>query len=139
MSTKNEMFQLMNENPVLHLATMEGDRPRVRGMLLFRADESGIIFHTASNKDVYAQLKQHPNAELCFQGGGKQIRVSGVINEVEDETLREEIFAHPSRAFLQAWKANGVDKLLKIFCMKDGVATEWSMETNFAAKEYVDL
>lgn len=30
--TKEEIFALMNENPVFHLATMDGDRPHVRGM-----------------------------------------------------------------------------------------------------------
>ena len=44
MMTKNEIFQLMNTNPVFHLATMDRDQPRVRGMLLFRADENGLSF-----------------------------------------------------------------------------------------------
>ena len=139
MLTKNEMFQIMNENPVFHLATMDGNQPRVRGMLLFRADKSGIVFHTASTKDVFSQIKQNPNAELCFQGNGTQIRVSGVLEEVDDNILREEIFNHPTRAFLQAWKANGVDKLLKIFRLNDGTATQWTMETNFNEKEFIDL
>ena len=64
---KEEIFKLMNENPVFHLATMDGDQPRVRGMLLFRADEEGIIFHTASTKDVFQQIMKNPKAELCFQ------------------------------------------------------------------------
>lgn len=39
---EKEMYALMNSNPAFHLATVEGDQPRVRGMLLFRADENGI-------------------------------------------------------------------------------------------------
>ena len=101
---KKEMYQLMNENPVMHLATMDGDQPRVRGMLLFRADEDGIIFHTASTKDVFAQIQKNPKAEMCFQGRDVQLRVTGTLELVEDEALREEIFNHPSRKFLQAWK-----------------------------------
>jgi len=139
MLTKNEMFQLMNANPVFHLATAEGDQPRVRGMLLFRADDGGIIFHTSSAKDVFAQMKQNPKAELCFQGDGAQIRVSGVLEQVEDAALREEVFAHPSRVFLQAWKERGIDGHLQIFRMKNGTATAWSMETNFDDKEFVTL
>lgn len=139
MLTKNEMLRLMNENPVFHLATMDKDQPRVRGMLLFRADEDGIIFHTASTKEVFAQIKQNPKAELCFQGNGSQIRVTGVLEQVEDEALREEIFAHPSRGFLQEWKANGIDKLLQIFRLKHGTAVEWTMETNFDEKKEIKL
>jgi uncharacterized pyridoxamine 5'-phosphate oxidase family protein len=108
-------------------------------MLLFRADENGIIFHTAQNKDVYTQIKQNPAAELCFQANGTQIRVSGMLEESDDEALREEIFNHPTRAFLRAWKEKGILPLLKVFVLKNGCATAWTMETNFNEKEFVDL
>ena len=136
---KEEMFKLMNENPVFHLATIDGNQPRVRGMFLFRADEEGIIFHTASTKDVFAQIMKNPKAEVCFQGQGSQIRVTGVLEKVNDENLKNEIFNHPSRKFLQAWKENGIDDLLQIFRMKNGTAVEWTMATNFSEKKPVDL
>ena len=53
---EKEMYELMNANLGFHLATVEGDQPRVRGMMLYRADENGIIFHTASTKDAQAQF-----------------------------------------------------------------------------------
>lgn len=140
MLTKSEIFKLMNENPGFHLATMDGDQPRVRGMLLFRANERGIIFHTASTKDVFDQIMKNPKVELCFQGRGIQIRVTGKLEIIKDDkTLREEIFNHPTRKFLQAWKDNGIDNLLQIFCLKNGVATEWTMETNFNEKQFIEL
>ena len=137
--TSQEIFKLINENPAFHLATVEGDQPRVRGMLLYRADENGFIFHTASTKDVFAQIKQNPKAEMCFSCNGTQIRVTGVLEQVNDEKLRAEIFAHPSRKFLQAWKDNGIDHLLTVFRMKNGTAVTWSMATNFEAKEPIEL
>lgn len=136
---KEEIYQLMNDNPVFHLATTEGDQPRVRGMLLFRADENGIIFHTASTKDVFAQIMKNPKAELCFQGKGSQIRVTGVLELVNDEILKNEIYSHPSRKFLQSWKDNGIDSLLQIFRLKNGKAVEWTMATNFDEKTPVEL
>jgi uncharacterized pyridoxamine 5'-phosphate oxidase family protein len=138
-NTKTEIYKLLNENPVFHLATIEGNKPKVRGMLLFRADEAGIVFHTAQNKDVYTQITQNPAAELCFQANTTQIRVSGTLEESDDEALREEIFNHPTRAFLQIWKEKGIAPLLKIFILKNGKATEWTMETNFNEKEFIDL
>lgn len=137
--TAQEILKLINENPAFHLATVDGDQPRVRGMLLYRADENGFIFHTASTKDVFAQIKQNPKAEMCFSCNGIQIRVTGVLEQVYDEKLREEIFAHPSRKFLQAWIANGIDNLLQVFVMKNCTAVIWTMETNFAPKEYIKL
>lgn len=137
--TKEEIFEFMNQNPAMHLATMDVDQPRVRGMLLFRADENGIIFHTASTKELYAQIQKNPKAELCFFGNGTQVRVSGELEQVEDEKLKEEIFSHPSRKFLQAWKDLGIDDLLRVFRMKNGKAVTWTMETNFDKKEPVNL
>ncbi len=136
---EKEMYDLMNANPSFHLATVEGDQPRVRGMLLFRADENGIIFHTASTKDLFAQIKKNPKVEMCFFGNGTQIRVTGVLEQVIDDGLREEIFSHPSRKFLQAWKDNGIDHLVQIFRMKNCEAVTWTMETNFAEKKPVTL
>lgn len=137
--TAQEIFKLVNENPAFHLATVEGDQPRVRGMLLFRADENGFVFHTASTKDVFAQIKNNPKAEMCFSCNGTQIRVTGLLEQNFDEKLREEIFAHPSRKFLQAWIANGIDNLLQVFVMKNCSAVTWTMETNFEPKKAIRL
>lgn len=137
--TAQEMYQLMNENPAFYLATMDDDQPRVRGMLLFRADKNGILFHTASTKEVFAQIKKNPKAEMYFSCNGTQIRVTGVLEQVFDEALKEEIFAHPTRRFLQAWKDNGIDNLLQIFRMKNCTAVTWTMETNFLPKETITL
>lgn len=136
---EKEMYALMNANPGFHLATVEGNQPRVRGMFLFRADENGIIFHTASTKDVYAQIKENPKAEMCFFGDNTQIRVTGELEQVQDDKLREEIFNHPSRQFLQAWKENGIDHLLQIFRMRNCEAVTWTMATNFDEKKPIKL
>lgn len=139
MLNKEEILKLINENPVFHLATTEGDQPRVRGMLLYRADDDGIVFHTASAKDLFKQLKANPKTELCFQNQGKQIRVTGEVVEVADEKLKEEIFNHPTRAFLRAWKDQGIFDQLRVFQLKSGTAVEWSMELNFEEKKPVQL
>ena len=137
--TKDEIFALMNENPVFHLATLDGDMPRVRGMLLYRADENGIIFHTGGMKDLYAQLCANKNAELCFFSKGVQVRVSGQLEEIIDEAMNEEIFNHPSRGFLRMWKANGIDSKLKVYALRGGSCVTWTMETNFLPKVPITL
>ena len=137
--TPNEVFELISKHPVFHLATAEGDQPRVRGMLLFRADENGIVFHTASTKDVYHQIMANPKAEMCFSCGDTQIRITGVLELNEDPALREEIFSHPSRKFLQAWKEHGIEGLLQVFVMKQCTAVTWTMATNFEPKKPIVL
>ncbi len=136
---RQEIFELMEKNPVFYLATNEGDQPHVRGMLLYKADEEGIIFHTAESKDLFAQIKANPKVELCFNGGGTQVRVKGILEQIEDEALVEEIYAHPTRQFLRNWKAQGIDFGLAVFKLKEGKACTWTMAQNFDDKMYIDL
>lgn len=136
---KEELFALMNENPVFYLATTDGDQPRVRGMFLFRADENGIIFHTGAMKNLYQQITANPKAELCFFGKGVQVRVSGILDKSEDPVLREEIYTHPTREFLRAWKENGIDSQLQVYVLRHGSAVVWTKETNFLPKSPIAL
>ena len=141
--TKQEIFEAVNKNPAFHLATVEGDQPRVRGMMLYKADESGIVFHTGTWKDVFKQLNENKKAELCFSCGGVQIRISGELELVDDNNLKDEISNHPSRAFLKPWRESGplqdFYNSFAVFRMKNGTAVTWTMETNFAPKEEIQL
>lgn len=141
--TKNEIFEAISKNPVFYLATVEGDQPRVRGMLLYRADEEGIIFHTAVEKEVYRQICSNSKAELCFSCNGTQIRISGELEKLDDPVLKDEIADHPTRGFLKAWKEKGIFEnfydAIAVFRLRHGVAVTWTMETNFAPKEKINL
>ena len=64
--TKEQIFELMKSNPVFALATVENATPHVRMILLFRADEDGIVFVTGENKDLNSQLCRNQNVEMCF-------------------------------------------------------------------------
>ena len=78
---KTEILEFLNANPTCYLATVEGDKPHVRAMGLFRADENGIIIETGTFKDVYKQMVANPNVELCVFSAKDdiQIRVSGAV------------------------------------------------------------
>lgn len=140
---KEEIFNLISSNPVFFLGTIDEDKPRVRGMLLYKADENGIIFHTASSKDLYDQILKNPNAELCFNCNGTQIRINGQLEIIDDNALKDEIYEHPSRKFLHAWRESGAFKDyykdLAVFSLKHGTATTWTMANNFAKKSYINL
>lgn len=143
--TRQEIFELINNNPVLYLATVEGDQPRGRGMLLYKADESGIVFHSGTMKDVYRQIVNNPKVELCFNDFKRniQVRVSGELEIIDDNNLKDEICEHPTRQFLRAWRESGslqdFYKAFVVFRLKGGKATTWTLETNFAPKEYIQL
>lgn len=134
-----EIYQFMNENPTFTIATVENDQPRVRNMLLYKADENGIIFHTGPMKDAYKQICANPKVEMCFLANGTQIRVAGVLEDVTNDALLEEITAHPSRKFLQAFKDAGMNVPMTIYSMKGGSAVTWTFADNFKPKNYIQL
>jgi len=140
---KKEIFELLNRNKVCFLATVEGNKPHARGMMIFRADENGIVFHTGKFKDVYKQIAANPNVELCFNNGDPdfmkyvQVRVSGVAVLDTDAKLREEIIAE--RAFLKPVMAKLGDDAVCVFRVKKLVATVWTMAMNLEPKKYIEL
>ena len=143
---KEQIFQIINSNPVFFLATTEGAEPRVRGMMLYNADDNGIVFHTGPAKDLYKQILENPNVQMCFydQKTNIQVRVRGKLELVDDDKFKEEISNHPTRVFMQGWKANCATeqdfyKMFAVFRLKNGKANVWTFETNFAPKEDILL
>lgn len=142
--TKTEIFEFLSTNPVFHLATIEGDKPRVRGMLLYSADENGLIFHTGKMRDLHKQLIENPNVEMSFNNGSDgslenliQIRVSGTVELVEDIELKKEIVQ--KREFLKPLVEKMGYDFLAVYRLKNGTASVWAMKTNLAPKEFVKL
>jgi pyridoxamine 5'-phosphate oxidase len=137
--TKDEVFEFIKANPVCAFATARDNRPFVRMIMLYRADENGIIFTTGENKDMHRQLKENPQVELCFYNSeqGKQVRVSGTAEVFEDMELKKQVVK--DYPFLQEWVDREGYEVLVVYCVDDGVATPWTMETNFKQKEYIEL
>jgi uncharacterized pyridoxamine 5'-phosphate oxidase family protein len=137
--TKNEVFEFIRNNPVFALATSKDNKPHVRMMMLYRANDNGIIFNTGENKDVYKQLSDNENVELCFYNAeeGRQIRISGSVEEIEDIELKKQVVK--DFPFLKEWVDKQGYDVLVVYCLKAGKATVWTMETNFKPKEYIQL
>jgi len=88
---KKGILDFITKHPTAYMATVDGDKPHVRAMGTYRADENGIIFSMQSPKDVYKQLIKNPETELCYYADGIQIRVSGRMQLVTDMALKKEI------------------------------------------------
>ena len=137
--TKAEIIVFMNANPNCHMATVEGNKPHVRDMRIYRADENGIIIQTSKPKDLHKQLSENPETELCFNDykEGVQVRVSGRMELVEDMELKQEIAA--KRAFVKSWVEEKGYDFIKIYRLSRGQAQVWTMKLNFAPKTYIQL
>jgi pyridoxamine 5'-phosphate oxidase len=134
---KQEIVSFLNANPVCYLATAEGDKPHVRAMGMYKADERGVLIQLSTVKEMYREITGNPKVELCFNGGGKQVRVSGTAEFIEDRGLKEEVVN--ARPFLKKLvEAEGLD-VIKVFRVADALASVWTMATNFEPREFVKL
>jgi pyridoxamine 5'-phosphate oxidase len=110
-------------------------------MYMYRADENGIIFHTGKMKDVHKQLAVNPHVEMSFNNGKFenliQVRISGTAELVEDLELKKEVVQ--KRPFLKPWVERDGFDLLAVYRIRKGMAVVWSMNANFAPKEFVEL
>jgi pyridoxamine 5'-phosphate oxidase len=135
--TKQEIIDFLNANPTCYLATSEGNKPRVRALRMVRADDKGILFQTVEGKDLPRQLTDNPQVEICFYSAEKnvQVRVAGKATPVQDTALQKEILEQ--RPFLKPLVEKKGFSAMPVFRIVDCAAYVWTMETNFAPKEYV--
>jgi len=133
---KKEILGFITKNPVAYLATVEGNKPHVRALGTYRADENGIIFSVQSDKDVYKQLTINPETEICYYADGVMVRVSGQMQPVADMELKKEVAE--KRPFLKPGvEQNGWD-YVGVFKVINAKATVLDMK-NPAPKTWMDL
>ena len=135
--TSPEIMKFLNAHPACHLATLENGKPRVRGMLMYRADGQGLLFHTGIGKALAKQVQNGAPAEACFNSPELQVRVSGTTQIVDDLELKKEIVA--ARPFMQPWVAQHGYGLLVVFRIVQCEAATWTMASNFEPTTYRKL
>jgi uncharacterized pyridoxamine 5'-phosphate oxidase family protein len=138
MTTFAECIQFANENPVTHIATVEGDQPRVRAFAMWFADNSGFYYHTGNMKSIYTQLVKNPKVELCFykpgEGAGRTMRVAGKVEFLNDSALEERLYR--DRPWLHdVMKMAPRGGKLAIFRVAHGEAWFWTMAENMREAE----
>jgi len=106
---------------------------------MYRVDDKGILFHTGHFKDLWQQVLKNAKVEVCFYDPktNTQVRVMGLAEVVEDQTLKDEIVK--ARPFLKSWIEKLGYEMLKVFRVTGCKATVWTFDKNFAPKEYIDL
>jgi uncharacterized pyridoxamine 5'-phosphate oxidase family protein len=123
---KKELYEFITANPIGYMATVDGDKPHVRGMAMYRADEDGIIYYTNYTKNVCKQLLVNPETEVCYFSDGLQLRVSGRVEELNDNALKQEVVE--KFPFLKPRiEKHGLEHLA-IFKLKPTAASTWSLK-----------
>jgi pyridoxamine 5'-phosphate oxidase len=137
--TKEKVLEFATKNPVCSLATIDGNQPRVRTIMLYKADENGIIFCTGRDKAVHKQLQANPAAELCFYNAeqGLQVRIEGAVEMLDDLELKKKVLE--AFSFLKPWVDSQGYEVMICYRLNNARAVTWTMETNFEPKQYIQL
>ena len=135
---RNEIIQFLNENPAFQIATVDKGQPRVRTLMLHKADETGIYFMTGKFKDLYRQLSLNPLAELCFHNDKLQIRITGEVENLDKNIdLKQEIA--DARPFMKPWIDRFGLKYMAVFRVYTSTAVLWNLKEDAKPKEIIQL
>jgi uncharacterized pyridoxamine 5'-phosphate oxidase family protein len=80
-----EVRNFLKECGVYYLATIEGDKPRVRPFGTAEIFNNHLYIQTGKKKDVFKQIQKNNKVELCGFKNGKWIRVTG--NLIIDDSI----------------------------------------------------
>ena len=95
-----------NDPNALSLATSNKDNlPSVRMVLLKEFNQKGFVFYTNLNSQKGNELKENPNAAMCFHWKSllRQIRISGKITQVEDSVADQYYNSRGYDSRIGAW------------------------------------
>lgn len=93
----NEVIQFLTENPVQYLATVGRDGKAKCRPFMFAGEKDGKLwFCTNNKKDVYKDMQQNPNVEICVSSPAYAwIRLNGKTVFVNDMAAKEMCLRNP--------------------------------------------
>ena len=99
----------INDPNALSLATTEkSGKPSVRMVLLKEINEEGFIFYTNLKSKKSLDLKENPQASMCFYWESllRQITIDGVVGKVTDKIADHYFNSRTYDSRIGAWASN---------------------------------
>lgn len=91
--TKEEALDIIADAGFGFLATVEGDKPRVRPMMPYLTEEGDLLLALLGRSRTIPQIKANPNVEVCFVDRKMwYCRVSGTASVSGDLTRKQLVF-----------------------------------------------
>jgi pyridoxamine 5'-phosphate oxidase len=143
--TFQECVDYIKRNPNGFLATAIGNKPHVRPMTVWLADETGIYFYTSRVKPLASQLEKNNNVEIAFhQPGippdiGSILRIAGCIEFVEDMAIRIRLYETvPWLKTIGTGKPDSSPTII-VFRIPKGYFNYWTWENNINPGPWVEF
>jgi len=74
-----EVEKFLKECGTYYIATIEGDKPRVRPFGTVNIFEGRLYIQTGKSKNVSKQIEKNNNVEICAFKDGRWIRINGKL------------------------------------------------------------
>ena len=108
MSDIEKVQEILDKAETFYLATVDGDKPKVRPLGGRVYHEDKIYFTVGTFKDVYKQLEANPNTEIAAWDGEHFLRYYGeAVIEKNEEVVEKAFEAMPQ--IKELYEANGFE------------------------------
>ncbi len=119
-------IELLKANRAFYIATVDGKSARVRPFAFVMKWNNALYFCTNKTKDVYKQMVQNPDIEICSLGAdGKWLRVRGRIAFDDTRESKAQVFVE-SPDLLKRYTKGADEEIFVTFCFTEAVATLYS-------------
>lgn len=118
-----DTFEFLKNCGVFYIATIDGDKPRVRPFGALNIFEDKLYLQTGKIKNVSKQIKINNNIEICGFKDGKWIRVSA--KAIEDDRLEAKESMLDSNPELKNMYS-ATDDNTEVLYLTDAVSTVYS-------------
>ena len=115
-----EVYDFLKSAQTYYLATVDGDKARVRPFGTIDMFEDKLYIQTGKVKDVSKQLHKNPNAEICAFKDGVWLRVSGEL--ISDDRREPKVHMLENYPELKSMYSADDDNT-EVFCFKNATAT----------------
>ncbi|WP_428079551.1 pyridoxamine 5'-phosphate oxidase [Candidatus Pelagibacter sp.] len=100
-------------NAVALATSSKNNVPSVRMVLLKDFNKDGFVFYTNLNSRKGNELKENPNASMCFHWKSllRQVRITGTVSLVSDDVADEYYSLRAYESRIGAWASNQSQEL----------------------------
>lgn len=118
-----QTIEFLKKAGAFHIATMDGDQPRVRPFGVVTKYQDRLYLCTSNTKACFMQMKIHPKVEISAVIGKEWIRLTGEVAADNSEAARTAVLE--DNPFLKdMYSAN--DGVFEVMYFTKGISTFYS-------------
>ena len=115
----DKVYYYLKDAQTYYLATIDGDKPKVRPFGTILLDNGKLYIQTGKSKNVSKQISENPFVQICASMGGTWLRIDAELVEDDNHDVKVKMLdAMPS---LKAMYSADDDNM-QMFYLKDATA-----------------